>query len=119
MAAIVPVVASRAAGANNATAMAAASSGGDTFPAGSNTYLRVKNTNASTITVTVSPPTGGGPLGTTVSPYVLSPVVEATTGDRTYGPFPANPFADSNGNVNFVCSPYANVTVGAFVYPAG
>lgn len=118
MTALTPVVASRGVGANNATALTAAANG-DTFPAGPNTYLRVKNAAGSPITVTVTPQAGGGPAGTTVAPLALAPAVEATTGDRTYGPFPLNPFADQSGNVNVSYSSVTSVTVGAFIYPSG
>jgi hypothetical protein len=95
----------------------AAGAGGDTFPAASNVYLRVKNGNAAACTVTVTPPAAGGPGGTTVAPYALAPAVAATTGDRTYGPFPANPFADQNGNVNVSYSVTATVTVQVLTTP--
>jgi hypothetical protein len=103
---------------DNAAALTTATAA-DTFPAGPNTYLRVKNGNAAPVTVTVTPPAGSGPLGTTIAPYALAPAVAATTGDRTFGPFPANVFGDSSGNVNFACAPFATVTVGAFIYPGG
>jgi hypothetical protein len=116
MTALVPVTASRLVGANLATAMTTAT-GSDTFPAGPNTFLRCKNGNAGTITLTVTPIAGSGPQGTTISPLVLAPVVEATPGDRIYGPFPQNPFGDSSGNVNLTEAPFATVTVGAFIFP--
>lgn len=107
MAALSSATPSRAAGADLSASglTAAAASGGDTFPAGPSTYLRVKNTKGSAVTVTVTPPTGSGPSGTTVAPLALAPPVPATTGDRLYGPFPGNPFADSSGNVNVSYSP--------------
>jgi hypothetical protein len=119
MAALVPVIATRGAGANMTTAMTAATAGPDTFPAGPNTFLRVKSTNAGTVAVTVTPPASTGQGGTTISPVVLAPVVEVTTGDRIYGPFPQNPFGDASGNVNIACVPFASVTIGAFVLPGG
>lgn len=116
MTALVPVIVSRLAGANMAAAMTAAT-GSDTFPAGPNTYLRVKSANAATVQVSVTPLAGGGPLGTTDAPFNLLPVVEVTTGDRIYGPFPQNPFGDNSGNVTVVCTPSASVTIGAFTLP--
>jgi hypothetical protein len=119
MTALTPVVASRAAGVDMTTA-GTVTTGADTFPAGANVYLRVKNTTGSAVTVTVTPPAGGGPAGTTIAPLVLAPNVPATTGDRTYGPFPANPFADANGNVNFSTSASgAGITALAYLYPTG
>jgi hypothetical protein len=116
MTALTAAAASRIAGANFATALTAATAS-DTFPAGPNTYLRVKNTGAGTVTVTVTPASGSGPQGTTISPLNLVPVVEATTGDRVYGPFPQNPFGDASGNVNVSYSTVTSVTVGAFILP--
>ncbi len=118
MTAIVPQTATRAAGADTALA-GTVTTAADTFPAGPNTYLRVRNTTASPVSVTVTPPAGGGPAGTTVAPLVLAPVVAITTGDRTYGPFPANPFADANGNVNFACTANgAGITANAYIFPS-
>lgn len=118
MTALVPVTASRLAGADLAAGLTTTTAA-DTFPAGPNTYLRVKNTTAGAITVTVNPPAGGGPQGTTIAPLALAPAVPVTTGDRIYGPFPVNPFADSNGNVNVTYSASgAGITAGAFIFPS-
>jgi hypothetical protein len=120
MTALVPQIASRAAGADTSdvTPLIASATGGDTFPAGPNTWLRVKNGSASPVTVTVTPAASGGPAGTTIAPFALGPVVAATTGDRMYGPFPSNPFADANGNVNVTYAPWAaTVLVGVYVFP--
>jgi hypothetical protein len=114
MAALTPVVCARSGGGLIGT-LSAAGAGGDTFPAGPNTFLRVKNGNAAACVVTVTPPAGGGPMGTTVAPLALTPSVDATTGDRIYGPFPQNPFGDANGNVNVSYSVTATVTVQALI----
>lgn len=111
MAALTPTICARAGGGDIATGLAAAGGAGDTFAAGPNTYLRVKNGNAAACTVTVTPPAGGNELGTTVAPFALSPAVAATTGDRIYGPFPINPFADQNGNISVTYSVTATVSV--------
>ena len=106
MGALTATPVSRLAGADlSATGLTNAGASGDTFTAGSNVYLRVKNTKASAVTVTVTPTTGSGPAGTTVGPLALVPQVPLTSGDRLYGPFPAYPFGDSNGNVNVSYSP--------------
>jgi hypothetical protein len=107
MAALTTTVPSRAVGGNLAAAglTAAAESGGDTFLAGSNVWLRVQVTKASPVTVTVTPPAGSGPLGTTITPVALAPAVPATTGDRIFGPFPAVPFADATGKISIDYSP--------------
>jgi hypothetical protein len=117
MTALVPAFATRAAGADN-TAAGVAATGADTFPAGPNTYLRVKNANAAPCVVTINPAAGSGPAGTTIAPLVLTPSVAASTGDRTYGPFPQNPFGDQSGNVNVACAPFATVTLLAYIYPS-
>jgi hypothetical protein len=117
MTALVPVVASRLAGANTATA-GVTTTAADTFPAGPNTYLRIRNASGTPATVTVTPVAGSGPQGTTIAPFALAPVVPITTGDVMYGPFPQNPFGDSSGNVNFaVSTPGATVTASAYVLP--
>lgn len=116
MAALTPVIASRLAGADmSAASMPAATSGttGDSFPAGPNAFLRVKNGGAAACTVTVSMPVGGGPLGTTITNLALAPPVAGTTGDRLYGPFPQYPFGDQNGNVTVTYSVTTTVTVAA------
>lgn len=110
MAALTPVVASRGAGADLST-LTAASAGGDTFPAGPNSFLRVKNAGASPCTVTVTQAALSGPLGTTIAPLALAPAVAITTGDRLFGPFPPYPFGDANGNVNVTYSSTTSVTV--------
>jgi hypothetical protein len=111
MAALTQVLCSRSGGGDITSGLAAAGAGGDTFPAGPNSYLRVKNGNAAACVVTVTPPASGGRYGTTAAPLALTPSVAATTGDRVYGPFPADVFADQNGNVNVSYSVTATVTV--------
>jgi hypothetical protein len=107
MTALPIVVATRGAGANLAAAGCQQATASDTFPAGPNSFLRVRNTTAGPITVTVTPPAGAGPLGTSITGYALAPAVELTTGDRMYGPFPAYPFGDANGNVTVTYSSFA------------
>jgi len=108
MAALTPIPLSRA-GADIST-LATAGAGGDTFPAGSATYLRIKNGNAAVCTPTFTPPAGGGKYGTTVAPWIPASVA-ATTGDKVFGPFPAETWADANGNVNVTYSVTATVSV--------
>jgi hypothetical protein len=119
MTAIVPLPASRLAGANLQAGVFTAYSAADTFPAGPNTYLAVRNTTLSVVTVTVTPTTGSGPQGTTISALALAPPVEASTGFRVYGPFPQNPFGDASGNVNISYSTATGggVQVAAYVFP--
>lgn len=115
MAALAQVLCSRSGGGDIAAGLVNAGAGGDTFPAGPNSYLRVKNGNAAACTVTASPPASGGRYGTTVAPLALTPNVAATTGDRVYGPFPADVFADQNGNVNVTYSVTTTVQVAALL----
>jgi hypothetical protein len=123
MTALVPATVSRTGGGgrlDTAGAAWAVSTAADTFPAGPNTYLGVRNTTGGTVTVTVTPPAGQDDAGTTDGPLALAPVVEITTGFRLYGPFPQIPFADANGNVNFACAANgAGITVAAFIFPGG
>lgn len=117
MTAYTPVVVSRSAGADMAAALTAV--GGlatDTFAPGSDVYLRVKSTNASTVSVSViNASTVAGPRGTFIAQLALAPVVGATTGDRLYGPFPSDTFADpSDGQVHVTYSTTTNVTAGVF-----
>jgi len=111
MAALTPIVLSRA-GVDIST-LTAAGATGDTFPAGTNVYLRVKNGNAAACTVTFTPPAGGAKYGQTVAPWVPA-AVAATTGDKIFGPFPADVFGDANGNVNVTYSVTATVTVQVY-----
>lgn len=111
MAALTPTLCARAGGGSIASGLVSAGAGGDTFAAGTQVFLRVKNANAAACTVTVTPPSGGNDLGTTTAPYALTPACEATTGDRIYGPFPTNPFADQNNNINVSYSVTSSVQV--------
>jgi hypothetical protein len=85
---------------------------GDTFPAGGSTYLRLI-TSGTAATLTITPPAGGGPLGTTIAPFTF---VLPATGVREIGPFPQNPFGDANGNVNISYSSITGLTVEAKTY---
>lgn len=83
---------------------------GDTFPAGNSTYLRFITTGTA-VTVTVTPPAGGGPSGTTVAPVVLGGGALPATGVREFGPFPPGVFGDANGNVAISYSALTGLTV--------
>lgn len=115
MTAYVPVAVTRAAGVDMTTAGVAVANN-DTFPAGYENFLRVKNGNASATTVTVmNASANAGPQGTFLAPLALAPAVAGTTGDRMFGPFPASTFADpSDGLVHVSYSVTATVT--ALVY---
>jgi hypothetical protein len=81
--------------------------GGDTFPAGTDVYVRFI-TSGTAITVSFTPPAGAGPLGLNVAAmtYALP-----ATGVREIGPFPANPFGDQNGNVAMTYSAITGLTL--------
>jgi hypothetical protein len=80
------------------------------------TWIRVTNGGASPVNVTVTPPASGGARGSTAAPQIFGPV-PITTGDRVFGPFPPNPYADQNGNVNISTSPTgASVKIGVFKF---
>ena len=114
--AFTPVPSTRLAGADtSAAAIATAAANGDTFPAGPNVFLRVKNAAATTCTVSVVMPASTGPSGVSFANYNLAPPVPITTGDRLYGPFPAYPFGDSNGNVTLNYSTTTSVTVQVLI----
>jgi hypothetical protein len=112
MTALVPTMCSRLSGTDISAGMVPATNG-DTFPAGPNNWLHVKNAGASAVTVTVTPTAGSGPLGSTIAPVALAPQVASGSGDMIYGPFPQNPFGDQNGLVNLTYSATASVTVKA------
>lgn len=115
MTAYVPTAISRGAGVD-LTAAGVAVANNDTFPAGADVFLRVKNGNAAACTVSViNAGANAGPGGTFLAPLALAPPVPLTTGDRMYGPFPASTFADpSDGQVHVSYSVTATVT--ALVY---
>lgn len=110
MTALAPSPVARNSGADISAGMVAAANG-DTVPACA--YLHVKNTSGAAVTVSVTSPAGGGPGGTSIGPFALTPPVAATTGDMIYGPLPQYPFGDQNGLINLSYSAVANVTVKA------
>lgn len=115
MAALTTNVVTRASNTDPTAAMVTTSAA-DTFVADGETWIRVTNTTASPVTVTVTPPAGSGPLGTTIAPLALG-AVPITTGDRMFGPFPQNPFGDANGNVNLTYSTSgAGIKIGVFKF---
>jgi hypothetical protein len=72
-------------------AFASCSAGGDTFAAGSEVYLHVKNGAGTAATVTVATP--GNVQGIAESGYQFT--VPATTGDIEVGPFPTDLFGET------------------------
>jgi hypothetical protein len=116
MTALTTVAAAAGLAGTDPTAGMVLATGADTFLADAETWIRVTNTGASPVNVTVTPPAGGGPRGTTIAPQVYGPV-PITTGDRVFGPFPASVYADQNGNVNCATAPTgAGVKIGALKF---
>lgn len=85
----------------------AASGGGDKFPPGTGVFVHVKNTSGSAITPTFSTP--GQVYGLDIADAVGG-TTPATTGERFYGPFPADLFAGSDGLVAVAWSTTSGVT---------
>lgn len=67
-----------------------AANASDTFTPTDRTFLYVKNTNASTRTITITTP--GTVRGLAVADP--GPTIAATTGELVLGPFPADLYAD-------------------------
>lgn len=112
MTALSPSVPSRDAGLDLQASACTAASAEDTFSPGGDTFLFVRSTNTGAITVTVNMAAGDGPSGTTISNYDLAPTVDATTGERLYGPFPSGAFAQTaDGLVHVTYSSTTGVAV--------
>lgn len=89
----------------------AAAVGGDQFTPGSDTYLHVKNGDASAHTVTVASP---GEVIEGVAKGDVAVSVPAS-GERVIGPFPAEHFADpADGLADVTYDGVTSVTIGAF-----
>jgi hypothetical protein len=99
---------------------AAAAAGGDTFvndqADGSRTFLHIKNTGGSPITVTLDDPNSKQPEGSTAWNPDLAVTVPATTGDRMIGPVGGR-FIDGNGNtaITYSATP-TGVTVAVLYF---
>jgi len=90
----------------------AAVAASDTFLPDRETFIEVKNANASPTTVTITTPRNDA-IGNPVADNAVS--VPATTGDRIIGPFPAEHYADpSTGLATVTCSVTASVTIAVF-----
>lgn len=86
----------------------AASAGGDTFPAGEHTFLRVSNTSGASRTVTIASPT---PCNQGFSHP--DPVIVITGTIARIGPFPAGRWGDTNGLVTATYSSQVGLLVEA------
>jgi hypothetical protein len=118
MAALTTAVVTRGAPLNQATGgagapVAVAASGGDTFAAGPDVFLRFTGGAASCV-VTVATP--GAYNGLAFVPYTVT--VPATTGDVEVGPFPAGVFTADGTTVNLTYSAPTGVKVAVKRYPS-
>lgn len=109
--------ASRTAGADLTAALATPNTSGDTFPPGSDIFLRLK-TGATPATVTIVWPTAADAYGVLKQPMTLTGGALVASGDRLLGPFPAGEFADpSDGQVHIAFTNATTVTVGVYRTP--
>lgn len=86
---------------------------GDTFVNDERTFVRVKNASGSAITATAT-------VVRQVDGQVVTArtvTVPATTGDVSFGPFPAGDYNDANNIVTVVCSAVTSVTIAAIRLP--
>lgn len=89
-----------------------AAAGSTTITCGERTFLHVKNTAGSSMTVTLT--ATGKVRGQTAADVVVT--VPATTGDKMIGPIPAELFAGaSDGTCAVTYSSTTNVTVACLV----
>jgi len=102
------------AGVNPETSMISANAGGDKVVPSASTFLRVKNSAASPITVTIDDPTTPQPVGAAaINPD--SVIVVTNAQERWIGPLPASRFANPvDGLVAITYTSATTVTVGAF-----
>jgi hypothetical protein len=89
----------------------AASAGGDKFTPSNDTYVRIRNTDASPKTVTFVTPREAVPGVAEADVAIVVPAGE----DRLVGPFPAGTFGDpTDGLVHVTYSAVTSVTLGVF-----
>lgn len=92
-----------------------AANASDTFVPDAQTFLYVKNTNASTRTITITTPATYGGLAV-ADP---GPTIAATTGELVMGPFPAQLYADpSTGLATVTPSATAGVSYAVIRIPS-
>jgi hypothetical protein len=92
---------------------AAATVSGDTFVNDERTFLHIKNTNAATRDVTVTPSRLVD--GRAASPLVVT--VAALTGDVLIGPFPAADYNNTDNVVSITYSAVTNLTIALVRLP--
>lgn len=107
-----PVTTLKLTGVSGAVATNADATNGMYFQNSSNkTWLHIKNTSGSPVTVTVGT-VFQPPAGLTVNPLTIT--VPATTGDIEAGPFDSTSFNQPGGIVNLDFSSATGVTIAAF-----
>jgi hypothetical protein len=85
----------------------------DTFPAGTDIYLRVVTAGTDCTPTVIAASTVAGPRGTFIAPRAMTAV--GATGDKLYGPFPADTFADpADGLVHVSWSATTSVKCGVY-----
>ena len=101
-------------GLNTASVYVSAAGGGDVIPNNTgNTFLHVKNTDASSMTVTITSTATHSGLDVE-DPQIT---VAATTGEQMIGPFPPGVYNNASGQVSISYSAVTSVTVAAFKLP--
>lgn len=92
----------------------AVTSGGDTFSAGPDVYLRFTNTGGSASVVTIATP--GKYKGIALAGEQVT--VPATTGDLEVGPYPADPYTADGSIVSMTYTNPTNLKVAVKKYAA-
>lgn len=88
---------------------------GDTFPAGSDIYLRLKTAGTALTASVIDAASVSGPSGTFLAPYTVGGGALAATGDKIFGPWPANVFASpADGLVHVNYTVVTTLTVGVY-----
>lgn len=101
------------AGFRDDNALVAVAGGGDAFPPGDRTFVRVNNGGGAPITVTFATPGSVGGLGIADGGGSVT-----NAQSRLFGPFPAELYADpTTGLVTTTYSSPTTVTIGVFDLP--
>jgi len=93
------------------TSYSAASAGGDLFTAGRSTFFVVKNGSGGPVTINLGTP--GDVRGLAISNVVKS---VSAGGQRVFGPFPPDLFANAAGMVQVIYGSTSSVTVAALKF---
>jgi hypothetical protein len=103
------------AGIDLAAALDTPNAGGDTIPAGGDVYLRLKTGGTAVTVSAMAAGANAGLAGTFLAPLAIGGGALAATGDKVFGPFPSNPFADpSDGLVHISYTAITALTVAVY-----